>query len=389
MQGDDHGLFAEIAERGPARAATDDDQWVRGMLRFESALATAQATLGLIPAAAAASIASVVADLDRDLAGIDPDTLGAAAAAGGNPVIPLVERLRALLPEEAATSVHHGATSQDALDTAAMLVARDATGSVLVSLGAAADATAALARTHRRTPTIGRTLLQQAVPTTFGLKAAGWLRGLDGARARVDRVRSGLPVQLGGPVGSRAGAGAEADRLAALVAAALDLAPAPPWHTDRLPVADLAGALGAGCGAVGKVAGDVVLLAQQEVGEVREEAPGRGGSSSMAHKHNPVAAIAARASARRAPGLVAHLLSCMEQEHERAAGAWHAEWLPLRDLLRTAGSASAWLADSLDHLVVDTEAMTRNLPDPVPALDPEANDVLIDAALDDHDRLAP
>ena len=388
METHDHGLFAEIAERGPARAATDDHQWVRGMLRFESALATAQAELGLVPAAAAADVARVVDDLDDDLDGIDPDSLGAAAAAGGNPVIPLVERLRTLLPNAAARHVHQGATSQDALDTAAMLVARDATAAVLGALAAAGDVTATLTRTHRSTPTIGRTLMQQALPTTFGLKAAGWLRGLDGAYRRLERVREGLPVQLGGPVGSRAGAGASALRLGALVAAHLELADSPPWHTDRLPVADLAGALGACCGAVGKVAGDVVLLAQQEVGEVREEAPGRGGSSSMAHKQNPVAAIAARASARRAPSLAAHLLGCMEQEHERAAGAWHAEWLPLRDLLRTSGSAAGWLADCLGHLVVDADAMARHLPDPVPALDLEATDVLIDAALEDHERLA-
>jgi 3-carboxy-cis,cis-muconate cycloisomerase len=371
------GLFAAILERGGARRATDDDAWVTALLRVEAALARAQATLGLVPAADARAIERLCADPGS----VDPGTLGAAAAAGGNPAIALVQRLRARLPADTAAHVHRGATSQDVVDTAAMLVARDAVGQVLTDLAGAAASTARLVREHRHTPTIGRTLLQPALPTTFGLKAAGWLRGLDGATARLARVRSTLPVQLGGPVGALDGFGAEGLRLVDAFAAELDLAPAAPWHTCRLPVADLAGALGSTCGVTAKVAGDVVLLAQQEVGEVREDAPGRGGSSSMSHKQNPVAAISARAAARRGPALAGHLLACMDHEHERAAGAWHAEWLPLRDLLRTTGSATAWMDDSLACLAVDSDRMAANLGSDPPPVDTAAIDLLVDAAL--------
>lgn len=371
------GLFAAILERGGTRQATGDDAWVTAMLRVEAALARAQATLGLVPAADARAIERLCADPRS----VDPATLGAAAADGGNPAIALVQRLRARLPSDTAAHLHRGATSQDVVDTAAMLVARDATGRVLTDLAGAAASTARLVSGHRHTPMTGRTLMQPAVPTTFGLKAAGWLRGLDGAAARLARVRSTLPVQLGGPVGALGGFGAEGLRLVEAFAAELDLAPAAPWHTCRLPVADLAGALGAACGVTAKVAGDVVLLAQQEVAEVHEDAPGQGGSSSMDHKQNPVAAISARAAARRGPALAGHLLACMDHEHERAAGAWHAEWLPLRDLLRTTGSAAAWLDDSLACLAVDADRMAANLGSDPPPVDTAAVDLLVDNAL--------
>jgi 3-carboxy-cis,cis-muconate cycloisomerase len=374
---DSAGLFAAVLERGGARRATDDVAWVAALLRVETALARAQSSLGLVPAASAAAIERVCADPRS----VEPATLGAAAAAGGNPVIPLVQRLRARLPDDAAADLHRGATSQDVVDSAAMLVARDALGELLADLSGAVSSTVALVQDHRHTPTIGRTLLQPALPTTFGLKAAGWLRGLDGAAARLARVRGTLPVQLGGPVGALDGFGADALRLVEAFATELDLAPAAPWHTSRLPIADLAGALGTACGVVAKISGDLVLLAQHEVGEVREDVPGAGGSSSMAHKSNPIAAVSARAAARRGPALVGHLLSCMDQEHERAAGAWHAEWLPLRDLLRTTGSAAAWLDESLAHLVVDSDRMAANLgAEPAPS-DPAAVDLLVDAAL--------
>jgi 3-carboxy-cis,cis-muconate cycloisomerase len=200
------------------------------------------------------------------------------------------------------------------------------------------------------------------------------MRGLDAARGRIGAY---VPAaQLGGPAGTLDGLGPE---VAERYAAALGLAPALPWHTDRTRIADLASGRGIACGAIAKAAGDVVLLAQTEVGEVREAAPG--GSSSMPHKRNPVAAISARACARQAPGLVATLLTCMEQEHERAAGAWHAEWAPLRALLVTTGSAAAWLRTSLEGLEVDVARMRANLGGAEAGTAVESAAALVDRAL--------
>jgi 3-carboxy-cis,cis-muconate cycloisomerase len=264
--------------------------------------------------------------------------------------------------------VHRGATSQDVVDSAAMLVARRALEALLADLGGAAEAAARLANEHRATVMAGRTLLQQAVPITFGLKAAGWLVGLDEAGQRLDAVRrTRLAAQLGGAAGTLAALGDAGVDVLARFARELELVePVVPWHTARTRVAELATALGECGGAVAKVAGDVVLLAQTEVGEVREGGEGaRGGSSTMPHKRNPVAAISALAGARQAPGLVANLLAAMEHEHERAAGAWHAEWAPLRELLRSTGSAAAWLRECLEELEVDPERMRANLEDAV------------------------
>jgi 3-carboxy-cis,cis-muconate cycloisomerase len=258
-----------------------------------------------------------------------------------------------------------------------MQLARNAIGAIDADLAAAADAAARLAAAHRDDAVMGRTLMQQALPTTFGLKAAGWLAGLDGARLRLAEVVASLPVQYGGAAGTLAASSGSGVALRAAFAAELDLADtAVPWHTVRLPVADLAGALGAAAGVVATVAVDVVLLAQTEVGEVSEGGEGRGGSSAMPHKQNPVAAISARACARRAPGLVATLFAAMEQEHERAAGAWHSEWPTLTDLLTTVGSAAAWLAESLAGLRPDPARMAATV---AAARDPELAGALADA----------
>jgi 3-carboxy-cis,cis-muconate cycloisomerase len=328
-------LFAGVLERGLVREAVSDAAWLRAMLAAEAALARARGLEELAAAIAATEL--------------DPGELGREAAASGNPVVPLAAALRARLGDE----VHAGATSQDILDTAAMLVARGALAPLVDDLGGAAEAAARLAREHRETPIAGRTLLQQAVPTTFGLKAAGWMAALDASALGLRGLR--FAAQLGGPAGTLAD-----EALVSRYAAELELeAPVLPWHTDRTRIAALAGALGTACGAVAKAAGDVVLLAQTEVGEVRERAPGS--SSSMPHKRNPVAAMSARACARQAPGLVATLLAAMEQEHERAAGAWHAEWRPLRELLVATGSAASWLRTCLEGLQVDPERMRVNL----------------------------
>ena len=356
-------MFDGVLARGRVPESVADDAWLRAMLDAEAALAKARGQSELAEAVAAAG------------AGLDPRELGRRAAESGNPVVPLVAALR----ERAGPEVHRGATSQDILDTALMLVAREAVAIVREDLGAAADAAAGLAREHRATPAIGRTLLQQAVPTTFGLKAAGWMLGLDTAAEHLDEF---WPVaQLAGPAGTLDGIGPEVlERYCE--ALRLDV-PLLPWHTERSRIGELASSLGIACGAIAKIAGDVVLLAQTEVGEVSEAAPG--GSSSMPHKRNPIAAVSARACARQAPGLVATLLASMEQEHERAAGAWHAEWAPLRALLVATGSAAAWLRTCLEGLQGDAGRMRANLPAPDDGATASAA-ALVDAALTNRGR---
>jgi 3-carboxy-cis,cis-muconate cycloisomerase len=377
---DGGGLFDGVLARGPVRSETGDRAWLQALLDAEAALARAQARVGLCSAAVAAAI-TAAGTADR----FDAGAIGAAAAASGNPVVPLVRALRDAVPAAAAGHVHHGATSQDILDTAAMLVAHRALGPLLADLTGAATAAARLAAEHRDTPMAGRTLLQQALPITFGLKAAGWLVGLDEAAARLAEVRQArLAVQLGGAAGTLASLGAASSgppgagssgalgaassgavgpAVVAAFAAELGLAePVLPWHTVRTRPAELAGALGEAAGVIGKIARDVILLAQTEVAEVSEAGGGdRGGSSTLPHKRNPVAAISALACAQRTPGLVGTLLAAMVQEHERAAGSWHAEWLPLTDLLRATGSAAAWLHDCLGRLRVDAGRMRSNL----------------------------
>lgn len=357
------GLFDGVLAAGDVRAATGDAAWVRALLDAEAALARAAARTGLASAADAEAVAAACAGLV-----VDPGELGAEAAATGNPVVPLIKRLRSAVPGHAARLVHRGATSQDIVDTAAMLVARRALEPLLADLGAAAGQAAALAGEHRGTLVAGRTLLQQALPTTFGLIAAGWLTGLDTARRRLTEVRDHrCAAQLGGAAGTLAGyapgpgtAGAGIAMLAAY-SAELGLAePELPWHTERTRIADLATALGTAAGAIAKVARDLVLFAQTEVGEVAEGG-GEGGSSTLPHKHNPIRAISASAAAAQAPGLVATLLGAMAHEHQRAAGDWHAEWLPLRALLRATGSAAFQLRTALQGLRVDAGRMRANL----------------------------
>jgi 3-carboxy-cis,cis-muconate cycloisomerase len=352
------GLFDGVLARGRAREATSDQAWLDAMLDFEVALARASARAGLFPAADAEAIATA-----RRAARFDIPALARAAADIGNPAEPLVRALTSAVPGKAAGHVHRGATSQDVVDTAAMLVAHRALAPLLEDLRASADAAAGLAAAHRATLMAGRTLLQQALPITFGLKAAGWLAGLDDATARLEDVRrSRLAVQLGGAAGTLASLGSSGPEVLAYLAEELGLpAPMVPWHTARARVAELGSALGGAAGAIGKPARDVTLLAQTEIAEVREKGPSRGGSSTLPHKHNPIAAVSAVACAERAPGLVSTLLGSMIQEHERAAGAWHAEWRPFTDLIVTVGSAAAWLCESLAHLEVDERRMRQNL----------------------------
>jgi 3-carboxy-cis,cis-muconate cycloisomerase len=376
----DAGLFRGIYARGPVAAQVSDHAWLQAMLDVEAALAAACAAEGLIPGLAAEEIAAACRPDAFDIA-----ALGRDAAHSATPVVALVKALRAAVPEPARAHVHLGATSQDISDTALMLIAHRALEPLLDDAGASADAAAALAEAHRASPMIGRTLLQQAVPITFGLRAAGWLVGIDAGRRRLEEVRAvELAVQMGGPVGARGPA------VAARVAAELGLAePVMPWQAIRVRPVTLAAALGAFAGVLAKIARDVTLLAQQEVAEVREGGgPDRGGSSAMAHKRNPVSSVSVLACAKRAPGLVATALAAMEQEHERAAGAWQAEWGTYTDLLVLTGSGTAWARDLLENLIVDPERMAANLA-AAPTGDEPVGDgaaELIDRALEAHRR---
>ncbi|HME63889.1 MAG TPA: lyase family protein, partial [Streptosporangiaceae bacterium] len=360
------GLFGGVFARGGAD--TSDVAWLQAMLDAEAGLARALERAGLTPAGSGAAVTEVAQAGNFNVA-----ELGELAALTGNPVPALARALARRVPQTAAGAVHRGATSQDIVDTAAMLLARRVIDVVLADLAQAAAAAAGLADAHRSTIMIGRTLLQQAVPVTFGLVAAGWLTSLDEARAGLAAVGSQrLAVQFGGAAGTLASLGDDGPRVVALLAEELGLArPVLPWHTDRLRIIDLAAALARVTAALGKIARDVTLLAQSEIAEVSEgggepaprdaASPRRGGSSAMPHKHNPVASIAILGCTRQAPGLLATLVASAEQELQRAAGAWHAEWEPLTALLRLTGSAASWAGELLSGLSVDASRMAANL----------------------------
>jgi 3-carboxy-cis,cis-muconate cycloisomerase len=375
-QGAGEGLFGALfgrgrVYRGPADdpVRVDDTAWLQALLDAEAGLARAVEHAGLAPAGAGAAVTEAARAAD-----FDAGRLGELAALTGNPVPGLARELARRVPRSAARAVHRAATSQDIMDTAAMLLARRVIDAVTAALTVAADGAARLAAEHRDTIMIGRTLLQQAVPVTFGLVAAGWLSGLDEARAGLATVRAQrLAVQFGGAAGTLASLGDEGPRVAALFAGELGLSqPGVPWHTDRLRIIDVGAALARASAVLGKIARDITLLAQAEVGEVHEgsggrpgtdggSAPRRGGSSAMPHKNNPVAAVAVIGCARQVPGLLATLVASAEQEHQRAAGAWHAEWEPFTALLRLTLSAASWGAELLPGLVVDSARMAANL----------------------------
>jgi 3-carboxy-cis,cis-muconate cycloisomerase len=347
--------FSAIFVPRELREAVSDRAWVQGMLNAERALATASAVVGLVPADAAARIADACrAEL------YDPEQLASEGRAVGNPAEPLVRALREVAGD-AADWVHYGATSQDIVDTAAMLVARGAGGLVLAELERLADGCAELARTHRSTPMAARTVLQQAVPTTFGLKAAGWLVAVLESRRRLAAVHAErLAAQLGGAAGTLAALGEDAPEIVRVYARELGLAdPALPWHANRQRVAELGAALDACAGAAAKIGRDVVLLAQSEVGEVAEAAGGR--SSTMPQKRNPVRSTLAVSCARLAHAHAGVLLGELPHEHERAVGGWQAEWEALSGALAFAGGAVASAADAVAGLEVDVERMRANL----------------------------
>ena len=340
-------------------AAFGDAALVHGALAFEAALARASAAEGLITPETAGVIAQGCADISIDIAALADE-----AAHAGTLAIPLVRRLRehlALRDAEAAAHVHFGATSQDLADTVLMLQARAGAALIASEASAVTEALAHLAETHAATPMLARTLLQPAAPITFGLKAAGWLLGVDAARRRFDReAAAALRLQLGGAAGSLAGLSLG---VAARMAQELGLEPAAlPWHSRRDGVAGLATALAILVGGTGKVARDISLMAQAEVGEAFEpHIPGRGGSSAMPHKRNPTGCQVVLSAAIRAPGLASGILSALPQEHERGLGGWQAEGPALATLFELAHGALCALRPVVEGLEVDADTMRSNL----------------------------
>jgi 3-carboxy-cis,cis-muconate cycloisomerase len=337
------------------RAIFDDAALLRAACRFEAALANAQAAHGILSRDEADAIIRACAAPD-----IDIPALAEAAAHAGTLAIPLVAWLRA----RGAAKIHLGSTSQDLADTALMLQSAEAATLMGRDLQRLAAAAAALAATHASTPMLGRTLLQPALPITFGLKAASWTLSIDAALNRFRRECSqGLMLQFGGAAGTRAGLDSRADAIALHMAHELGLAcPILPWHARRDAVAGLAAALAIASGAIGKIARDISLLAQAEVAEAFEpREPGRGGSSAMAHKRNPTGCQVALSAHLRAPGLAATIFAAMPQEHERGLGGWQAEGAVLADLFCLAHGAVAAMIVVLEELDVDTARMAANL----------------------------
>jgi 3-carboxy-cis,cis-muconate cycloisomerase len=349
-------MFDRIFVPARLRDALSDEAWLQALLDVERGLAAAEARAGVIPDEAARAIGGACS-ADR----FDAAALADEGRSPGNPVEPLVRALREAVGGDAAEYVHRGATSQDVLDTAAMLVSRGALGAIVESLEAVAAEAARLAEAHRSTPMVGRTLLQQALPTTFGLKAAGWLIALLEARRALLWVREErLAVQFGGAAGTLAGLGEAGPQVASSLAAELLLQEPPaPWHTNRLRIGELGSALALAAGAAAKIGLDVGLLSQNEVGEVSEATPGA--SSAMPHKRNAVGSLLAVACARQARAQAGVLLESLVQEHERAFGAWHAEWPALIGGLGYTGGALDGAKRALTGLEVHADQMRANL----------------------------
>ena len=353
------GLFGPLFGDEEVARHLSDAARLQAMLDVEVALVDAQVQLGIVPRSCAAPI--------RDAARgslYDPVAIAAEAANAGNLAIPLVRQLTrhvAAAAPDAARYVHWGATSQDIIDTGLVLQLRAAVFPILAHLERAESAAARHAREHIDTLMPGRTWLQQATPITFGLKAAGWLDALDRQRTAIATSRDEASVlQFGGAAGTLAALGEQGPAVAERLATLLGLAcPDIPWHAHRDRLARFACALGVACGVLGKIARDLALLAQTEVGEAAEAKPG--GSSTMPHKQNPVGASVAIAAALRAPGLVATMLTAMPQEHERGLGGWQAEWFVLPELLLVTAGAARTMADTLETLRVDATRMRANL----------------------------
>jgi 3-carboxy-cis,cis-muconate cycloisomerase len=355
-RGTDVGLLTPVSAGTAAETLTDDRAVVSAMLRAEEALLRALARVGVAPAEATAAADAVAAVTAAD---VPARELAVEAVRAGNPTVALVRRLRALVGEEHARWVHFGSTSQDIVDTALMLVAGDVATRAETDLCRLAETLARLTDESRDVLVVARTLAQQAMPTTLAMRTAGWLAGVhDGIEAV--RACTSLPVSLGGPVGTAAAYGADGPAVVRAFAEELgQQAPVLSWHTRRTPVVALTTSMTVAAESCGKIAADVLVMSQTEVGEAREASGGP--SSAMAHKANPAQSVLVTAAARQLPSLAAVLAGSAAPEQERPAGAWHAEWQPLRTLLRLAGAAAERTADLVADVRFDHGAMRRNL----------------------------
>jgi 3-carboxy-cis,cis-muconate cycloisomerase len=352
-------MFAEEIASTPAmQGVFSPHATVQAMLDVEAALAKAGASIGLLPFESARAIAGLCGSQMIDL-----PKLAASSRHAGTIIIPLVQWLKEAAPEH-AKFVHIAGTSQDIIDTGLVLQLRAGILRLQADLGIIANAAANLAHTYAAAKMVGRTLLQGALPATFGLKAASWLVAVtDSRRAIAHAARDALRLQCGGAAGTLDVPGEQAPAFLRAFGAALSLpVPVLPWHTSRAPLARLAAAIAGAAGVAGKIGTDIAHLMQPEIGEVAEPAaPGRGGSSAMAHKRNPTLSIAARAAAIRMPGYVATLLAAQDQEHERAAGAWQAEAATWPALMLCASGGIAAMAEALAGLEVFVPRMANNL----------------------------
>jgi 3-carboxy-cis,cis-muconate cycloisomerase len=339
-----------------------DDTYLQRMLDFEAALAHAEASAGVIPSSAANAIA---AKCRVEL--FDKQKVGEAASLAGNVAIPLAKQLKALVAadnKDAAGFVHVGATSQDVIDTALVLQLREALALISADVEKLCARLAKMADQHRLTPIVARTWMQHAVPTTLGIKFAGWLDALGRHRERFREARNRcLVLQFGGAAGTLAALGSEGGNIARHLSEQLKLPlPQMPWHSHRDRLSEIATTLGLLTGTLGKIARDIALHMQTEIDELREPAEeGRGGSSTMPHKRNPVACAMILASAIRVPGLVATMLSAMVQEDERGLGGWHAEWETLPEIVCLTAGALHHLTDVVPRLEIDVKRVRENL----------------------------
>ncbi len=355
-------LLAPLFGSPAMEAVWSDEAAVVAMLHFEAVLAAAESEAGVVPASA---VAPITAGCKRSE--IDMTALADAAAVAGNTAIPLVKMLTAKVEQsdpEAAKWVHYGATSQDVMDTGLVLQLREGFKVIEADLGRAMAATATLAKIHRDTPMAGRTWLQQALPITFGLKMAGTLDALMRHRDRLAEARPRiLALQFGGAAGTLASLGDKGPEVARLLAARLNLSlPDTPWHGQRDRILEAASLMAGLAATSAKVARDVALMMQTEVGEVLEPAaPGRGGSSTMPHKRNPTLSATILGAAGLAPQLLAAIAAGGAGEHERFAGGWQSEWLALPELARLTGGVLSRLAELLEGLEIKPDRMADNL----------------------------
>ncbi|QWT24454.1 adenylosuccinate lyase [Subtercola sp. PAMC28395] len=367
-------LLDPLGADGMAESLVGDEAWLQALVDAEVALSRALVTAGLAP-----EWMLGVADSLADTAALDREALGAAGRSGGNPVIPLAKALAAraeTLHAGSSDHVHVGATSQDIIDTATMIIAATTLEATLESLVALAGSLAVLAEAHRATPQAGRTLGQHASPTTFGFVVAGWLDAVCTVILSVMDARQKLPASLAGAVGTLGAltdaaetrlpghpASTSVERVVSAYAAELGLvAPVISWHSNRLPIAELGSALAGATGVVATIALNVAELSRTEIGELSEGlAEGEGGSSAMPHKRNPVSSVLIVSAGKQAPGLLSTLYASLLAEDQRAIGGWHAEWQTLRELERLAITSTAAASGLLANLRVDGGRMRENL----------------------------